>query len=213
MIALYLVILSRGQPKSPRLFLWSAGLLWRVGKMNIVLIGYRCSGKTAAGTILARRLARDFLDTDGLIEQEAGEPLENLIVAKGWNQFREMERSVIATVSTRDNLVIATGGGVVMDERNVQRLKGNGLLVWLTASTVALKERMVKEISLGRIRPSITGADPVDEIDDVLKLRAPFYKRASHLAVDTTKHDPQGVAQIIIAGLWQRVQRNDKEIR
>jgi len=180
--------------------------------MNIVLIGYRCSGKTAAGIILAQRLAREFLDTDRLIAQEAGEPLERVIAEKGWNQFREMERSVIETSSTRDNLVIATGGGVVMDEGNVRRLRSNGLLVWLTAITRVLKERMVKEISLGRVRPSLTGADPVDEIDEVLKIRASLYKRASDLTVDTTKHDPQGVAQIIITGLWQRVQGNNREI-
>ena len=181
-------------------------------KINIGLIGYRCSGKTTVGEILANELGMDFLDTDAMIEERVGCSIEALIPSKGWDHFREIEKGVVQEVSMRDNLIIATGGGVVMDERNVQLLRENGLLVWLTASTEVLKERMLKEVRLGRIRPSLTGADPVDEITDVLKLRAPLYKRASHLAVDTTNHDPEQVAQIIIAELWQRPQGNDKEI-
>ena len=81
------------------------------------------------------------------------------------------------------------------------------------ARKAVLKERMVKELSLGRMRPSLTGADPVDEVERVLAIRRPLYQQASDLTVDTTDHDPQQVAQIIMEELWQRLKGDDREIQ
>jgi shikimate kinase len=91
--------------------------------VNIVLIGYRCSGKTAVGKILAKELGRDFLDMDALIEENARCSIETIISQNGWNHFRGIERGLTEEVSSKDNLVIATGGGIVMDEENVKNLK------------------------------------------------------------------------------------------
>ena len=99
--------------------------------MNIVLIGYRCSGKTVVGKILARDLGRDFLDTDEKIEENTGSSIETIISREGWNHFRDVEKRVIEEVSSRDHLVISTGGGVVVDRGNRENLKRNGWLVWL----------------------------------------------------------------------------------
>lgn len=169
--------------------------------MNIVLIGYRCSGKTVVGKTLARELGRAFLDTDTLIEENAGRSIETMISTKGWERFRETEKRLVEEVSRRNNLVIATGGGIVMDEENVKNLKQNGWVVWLKGKPEVLKERMAKEQESGKIRPSLTGADPLEEIKEVLRARKPFYERAGDLVVDTSSLSIGDVAALIIKNL------------
>jgi shikimate kinase len=169
--------------------------------MNIVLIGYRCSGKTAVGEILADELGRDFLDTDALIEEKACRSIEALVSLKGWDHFRKMERELVCDLSRRDNLVIATGGGVVMDEGNVKNLKKNSLIVWLKGSPEALKERMSRDQRSGRGRPSLTGADPLEEIEQVLSKRNPLYEQARDLIVDTSDLSIQEAAALVRTNL------------
>ena len=166
--------------------------------MNIVLIGYRCSGKTVVGKILARELERDFLDTDVMIEENTGRSIEAIISGDGWNHFRDIERMTIEEVSRRDNLVIATGGGVVTDEGNVKSLKRNGRMIWLRGDAEILKERMDREQRSGKIRPSLTGANPLDEIKQVLSVRTPLYREAGDFMVDTGTLSVSEVAASII---------------
>jgi shikimate kinase len=173
-------------------------------KMNIVLIGYRCSGKTAVGEILAYELGRDFLDTDTLIEERAGCSIEALIYTKGWVYFRETEKGLVQEVSMKDNLVIATGGGVVMDEGNVKNLKKNSWIVWLNGRPEVLKERMGKEQRSGKSRPSLTGADPLAEIEGILSIRKPLYEQAGDLTVDTSNLSIQEAASVIMKNLPTR---------
>ena len=169
--------------------------------MNIVLIGYRCSGKTAVGKTLAIELGREFLDTDAVIEENAGRSIETMISTKGWDRFRETENRLVEEVSRRNNLVIATGGGIVMDEENVKNLKQNGWVVWLKGKPEVLRERMAKEQGTGRYRPSLTGADPMEEIKEVLSVRKPFYERAGDLLVDTSSLSIGEAAALIIKNL------------
>ncbi|MGD9034170.1 MAG: shikimate kinase [Desulfobacteraceae bacterium] len=169
--------------------------------MNIVLIGYRCSGKTVVGKTLARELGKEFLDTDTLIEENEGRSIETMISTKGWDHFRVTEKRLVKEVSRRKNLVIATGGGIVMDDENVKKLKQNGWVVWLKGKPEVLKERMAKEQRSGRIRPSLTGTDPLEEIKEVLSIRKPFYERAGDLVVDTSSLSIKDAAELIIKNL------------
>jgi len=169
--------------------------------MNIVLIGYRCSGKTEVGKILARELEKDFLDTDELIEDNAGCSIETIISKDGWNHFREIEKSLIEEVSRRNNLIIATGGGVVMDEDNVKNLKKNAWIVWLNGESEVIRERMDKEQRSGKIRPSLTGEDPLEEIKQVMDVRIPFYKKAANFVVNTSNRTLEKVAASITNNL------------
>ena len=169
--------------------------------MNIVLVGYRCSGKTEVGKILARELGRAFLDTDALIEERSGRSIETMIATRGWDQFRETEKRLVEEVSRRNNLVIATGGGIVMDEANVKNLKQNGWVVWLKGNPEVLKERMAREQGSGRARPSLTGADPLEEIGEVLSVRNPYYQRAGDLVVDTSSLSIRDAADQIMDNL------------
>ena len=178
--------------------------------MNIVLIGYRCSGKTEVGKILARELGRDFLDSDTLIEREAGSSIQGFVSKKGWDHFREMEKTVIKKIAKNNNLVIATGGGIVMDKENVSNLKKNGWIVWLKANPSVIKDRMRKEQGSGKLRPSLAGSDPIGEIEQVLNLRTPLYEKASDLMVDASTYTPRDVAELIMKDLSLKSEGGDK---
>jgi shikimate kinase len=169
--------------------------------MNIVLIGYRCSGKTVVGKTLARELHKEFLDTDALIEENAHCSIETMISTEGWDRFRETEKRLVEEVSRQNNLVIATGGGIVMNEENVKNLKQNGWVVWLEGNPEVLRERMAKEQRSGKVRPSLTGADPLEEIEEVLTVRRPFYERAGDLVVDTSHLSIGDATALIIKNL------------
>jgi len=166
--------------------------------MNIVLIGYRCSGKSSSGSIIAKKTGRTFVDTDGLIEEKAGSSIEEIVKISGWEYFRGLEKEVIKEVSDRDNLVIATGGGVVLDEDNVTSLKKSGFTVWLKTNSDTIKERMEREELFGNFRPSLTGLDTLDEVETVLASRNALYKKAGDLVIETDKFSIKEVANLVI---------------
>lgn len=166
--------------------------------MNIVIIGYRCTGKSAVGKILANELKRDFVDTDHLITFQEGLEIDEIISLKGWEYFRGMEKLVIEQVSQRDNLVIATGGGVVMDEMNVANLRKKGFIIWLRADADIIRKRMEKDPGTFNARPSLTGRGAVEEIKEMLKIREPYYRNAGDIEVDAGKMSADEVADYLI---------------
>ena len=173
--------------------------------MNIVLIGYRCSGKTAIGQILADKLRRDFVDTDTLIEEYAGCSIETMVSRSGWPHFREIEKKLIKAVTAKNNQVIATGGGVVMDADNVKSLKRNAWIVWLNGTPEVLAQRMAKDHAQGKARPSLTGADAIKEIAEVLADRRPYYERAGNFRIDTSTLSIREVADLILRNLPEKI--------
>jgi len=172
--------------------------------MNIVLIGYRCSGKTTVGKLLARKLKRGFLDTDRLIETKTGLPIHAYVSQKGWGDFRAVEKEVVSDVASRDDLVIATGGGVVIDPENVRNLKKSGWVVWLKAGVPVIRERMKKAENAGKFRPTLSGVDPLKEISGILHERMPVYESTSDYRVDTDRKNPEEVGQAIMKAFSHR---------
>jgi shikimate kinase len=172
--------------------------------MNIILTGYRCTGKTSAGKRLAERLGFSFYDTDAMVERQMGLPIPRIVAEQGWETFRQAERGVIRELSGADRAVIALGGGAVLDSRNVENLKGNGFFVWLTAAAKTIAARMENDEARGSERPSLTQATSIGEIDEVLAERKPLYRRLADLAVDTTEIEANRVAEAICAGLRNR---------
>ena len=153
--------------------------------MNIILIGYRCSGKTSVGKRLARELGRLFVDTDDWLKEKAGRSISNIVEDDGWEGFRQLEREVIQEVCSRDNTVIATGGGAILDPANVAAMQRNGRVVWLKVSPQKVKQRMARDENTDDLRPSLTSKGLYDEIVDVLKEREPLYEQAMDLVIDT----------------------------
>ena len=172
--------------------------------MNIVLTGYRCCGKTSAGKLIAAKLGREFIDTDELIIEKAGCSIDKIVSNRGWDYFREIEKSVIKEVSSKENMVIATGGGVILNEENIVNLKKNGFVVWLYANIDIIRKRLIEDTVSDENRPSLTGVNPSDEIKTVLEEREPLYKSAGDVAVDTGKLSINEVADVIIEETGKR---------
>ena len=169
--------------------------------MNIFLIGFRCSGKTSVGELLADGIGWSFIDTDEELVKDRGLSITDFVDKEGWDAFRQMERTIIQRVSDLDSHVVATGGGAVDDMKNVEHMKRKGVLVWLKADSDAIKKRMLQDKSTGDFRPALTYKEAVDEIEEMLSLRNPHYEKAMDVAVDTNFLDVDEICEKILKNL------------
>jgi len=166
--------------------------------MNLVLIGYRCAGKTTVGSQLAAYLRRQFVDTDTLLEERHG-VIRDIVETHGWDYFRILEKGIIKEVSTQDNLVIAPGGGFVLDADNVMALKKNGFIIWLKADSQSVYQRMLRDPRTALQRPSLTGKGAVTELEEVMTSRAPLYEKAAEIHVETSAIDATTVVEGVLS--------------
>ena len=155
--------------------------------MNLFLIGYRCTGKTTLGKALARRLDWSFVDTDRKVVETAGVSIARMVKRHGWPFFRQQERKALQTVSDGDRQVVATGGGVVLDDRNIVAMKNAGKVVWLTASEKTIQARMLYDEATAGNRPALTGQGLIAEIHSVLTQRKPLYEKAADFQIATDR--------------------------
>jgi len=162
--------------------------------MNIVLIGMRGSGKTTVGKILAQKLGRELVQMDELIVRKAGLTIPEIVAKHGWEKFRKLEDETTSEVARRDNIINASGGGVVTREKNVQALKKNGVIVWLQASV----DTLLKRIGEDSQRPLLVARTPREDMEITLNERKPLYQQAADLAIDTENKTPEEVAKAII---------------
>lgn len=163
---------------------------------NIVLIGFMGTGKTSTGRLLAARLGKAFIDIDRKIESECGASIAELFADKGEEFFREKERDVINRVSRLRNAVIATGGGAVMNEENMQKLRESGVVISLVASIATILERTGRRNS----RPLLNRPDRAEYTTRLYSERYELYKKAD-LIVDTSDISPHQVVDIIVSFL------------
>lgn len=169
--------------------------------MNIVLIGMRGSGKTAAGRILAQKLGRELVEMDELITQRDGLNIPEIVAKHGWAKFREIEAEIAGEVARLDKIVNATGGGVVTSQKNIQELKRHGILVWLEASVETLLERIGHDTN----RPLlVSGRTQREDMAITLRERQPLYQKCADYIVNTENKTPEVVAEEIISLLTQR---------
>jgi shikimate kinase len=168
---------------------------------NLVLIGYRATGKTAVGARLAARLHRPFVDLDQVLVQEAGGSIADIVAQGGWADFRRREKELVGRYRHARGQVLATGGGVVLDRDNVAALRENGIIIWLTADPAAIQARLAQDQPRDANRPSLTGGDTIREVAEVLEQRFPFYQAAAQIIVDTTHRDVDQVVAEVLAAL------------
>ena len=154
--------------------------------MNIVLIGFRGTGKSTVGKHLANRLERDFIDSDKYIENSTGKTIKHIFEEDGEEGFRKIEADVIAELSRMDNKIIAVGGGAVLREDNVRNLKDNGFLVRLEATPEIIQNRITQDEKTTQQRPSLTDKKPLDEIKHLLEQREGPYKSAADYTINTS---------------------------
>jgi len=164
-------------------------------KTNVALIGFMGVGKTAVGEALAKKLNRKFVELDLLIEWKAGRSIPEIFQQDGEVAFRELEIEVTKEIAKEKYLVIACGGGIVLNKINIDRLKKEGIIVYLTASPRAILKRVSEE---GQ-RPLLEVDNPTLTIRELLKFRKPFYERATDIKIDTSKLDIDSVVEQIIS--------------
>ena len=148
---------------------------------NIALIGFMATGKSAVGRNLARRLHRRFVDLDALIEKVEGRKVREIFARDGEGYFRQLEKQTLSEVLDEEGQVIATGGGVVLDDENLTLLRRKALLIALTASTDVLVGRVSKNSK----RPLLKGHDTRARIEELMQQRQPRYAQAD-AAIDTS---------------------------
>lgn len=153
--------------------------------MNIILIGFRGTGKTTIGRILAQRLNKEFIDADEYLEQKEGKTIKDLFVEGGEKLFREIESKIIAEVCLIDNRVIATGGGVILEEGNVKILRKNGITILLESDADTVHKRIRDDLNTQHRRPSLTNHNACQEIEFLLEYRKPFYDKAADFVLNT----------------------------
>ncbi|HEX5647745.1 MAG TPA: shikimate kinase [Nitrospira sp.] len=164
--------------------------------MNVVLIGYRGTGKSTVGKVVATRLGRTVVSTDAEIVKRAGHGIPEIVAQHGWDYFRDLESQVCRDLSDSDGLVIDTGGGAILRSENVERLKRHGIVFWLAASV----ETITKRIGRDTQRPSLTGTKSfVDEVQDVLRERTPKYEAAADHVISTDGRSIMQIADEILA--------------
>jgi shikimate kinase len=166
--------------------------------MNLFLIGYRCTGKTTVGKVLAQRLGWPFTDTDQLIVETAGTSIDRMVAEKGWPYFRERERRALTSLTAADRQVVATGGGIVLDARNIRDMQRTGKIVWLTAAEATIRARMFADASTAGSRPPLTGQGSIDEIAEVLAERRLLYDKTADVTVDTDRETIAGICERIV---------------
>ncbi len=171
---------------------------------NLVLIGYRATGKTAVGARLAQLLHRPFVDLDQALVTEAGQSVAEIVAQGGWEEFRRREKELVAHYRRTRGLILATGGGVVLDPENVEMLRENGLIIWLTAAPAVIQARLNQDHCGVPSRPSLTGGDPVSEVAAVLQSRWPRYQAAAQITVDTTDLSVAQVVDRVLAALKEK---------
>ena len=152
------------------------------------------TGKTSVGKRLAERLAYEFVDLDDLIQADAGLPIAQIFATRGEAAFRAMEREMVARMSARERCVIATGGGAIVEPRNLEVLRDIGVVIALTATP----EVILSRVGRGEDRPMLRGLDTRQRVVQLLAERTSAYAKADAL-VDTSARSVEEVVEHILA--------------
>jgi shikimate kinase len=169
-------------------------------KTNVALVGFMASGKTVVARRLARRLGKKLVELDALIEQRASKTVARIFAEDGETAFREWEIALVKEVATGRDQVIATGGGVVLNKINIDRLRQGSIIVYLEALPPAILRRTQ---SSATVRPLLAGEDKATTIEKMLLLRQPYYDQAADIRLDTSLMTVDAVADQIVKLLKQ----------
>lgn len=177
----------------------------RENLLNIILIGFRGTGKTTIGKMLAQRLGKEFVDADEYLEQKEGKTIKDIFSEGGEKLFREIETHVIAELCRLDNRVVATGGGAILREENVRALRKSGIIILLEADADTIYKRIHKDTLAGQRRPNLTNQGGYQEIEYLLEHRRPLYDRTTDFVINTTSMSAVDAANKIITFIKNHV--------
>ena len=163
-------------------------------KTSVALIGFMGTGKTVVGKELSRKLGRRFIETDDLIEQKAGKSIPEIFKQDGEIAFRELEIEVTKAVAGTKKVIIACGGGLVLNKINIDRLREECIIVYLTASVGVILKRTSND---GGRRPLLSVANRLQQIRELSRFRQPYYRWAADMIINTSRLGIKTVVQRI----------------
>lgn len=164
---------------------------------SIFLIGPMGVGKSTIGRMLASQLDMPFFDSDREIEYVTGADIPWIFDVEGEQGFRAREARMIDTLTQRQGIILATGGGAILAEESRRNLHERGVVVYLRASVAQQFERTSKDKS----RPLLQTANPLSRIKELIKIREPLYRETAHLIIDTSRRGPRSVSAEIVRQL------------
>ena len=179
---------------------------------RIFLIGFRGTGKTTIGSLLAQKLAYQFSDTDEMICRTHGS-VEEIVKANGWDAFRRFELDALRESCTATRMVIATGGGAVLHKDFWLGLGDDSLVIWLYSDEETTLSRLQVDGDSNGMRPSLTGDPIARETSRLLREREPLYKQFSHERVSTMDKSISAVAREVTEVCQAYVTRDGQEQR
>lgn len=175
---------------------------------NIYLIGYRGVGKTTVAQILSQKLNRSWCDADALLEEKASKTIRQIFAEEGEGGFRDRESAVLRELAVRNDLIVATGGGVILREENRSLLK-QGIVVWLTASTETIWSRLSKDSTTQERRPNLSRGG-IEEIEELLRSRVPLYQACADFKIDADARSSDEIALEIVKKVTNFVSQSDE---
>ena len=166
--------------------------------MNVILCGMMGSGKTTVGVKIAEKTGRRWYDTDEVIADRYGK-ISDIFEYYGEEYFRKIETNIVRELSSKDGLIISSGGGLVLKEENTKLLKKNGVIVFLRAT----KETLAKRLKVDGTRPLLQAKTEsiLDRLDKLLKERTPVYESVADFTVDVDGKTPSEIADEIITAI------------
>jgi shikimate kinase len=168
--------------------------------MNIVLIGYRGTGKSTVGRLVAPQLGLEFIDADEELERHAGRSIREIFASGGEADFRDLEAAVISDLLQGDQRVTALGGGAVLRPENRALIcQAKNCVVWLQANAETLDQRISADAATSQRRPNLTATGGLPEIERLLEIRAPLYRECARFAVDTEGKTPEQIAAEVVS--------------
>lgn len=163
-------------------------------KLMFYIIGPRGSGKTTIGKLFAESKGYQFVDTDKLILEKAGKSIAEIVEQHGWDYFRQLESEILKSIA-QDDVIISTGGGIILADENQKVMRDNGTVIYLNAKPEILAKRLAAEPQADQ-RPSLTGKSLVEEIAEVMQQREPIYRATAHYIIDATQPIDEIIAQL-----------------
>ena len=168
-----------------------------MNRQNIILVGPMGSGKSTIGNILAKKLNRDFKDSDHFIEQRTGVDIARIFDIEGETGFRDRESKALKTLLSQNNRVVATGGGSVLREENRALLRSKGYIIFLDTSVNQQLQRLRRD----KKRPLLQTENPRERLENLFDARRPIYLDLADLAIKTDRKLARKLASDIISRL------------
>lgn len=169
--------------------------------MIVTLIGYRGTGKSTIAPVLANRLGWDWVDADVELERRAGRSIREIFAVDGEQKFRELERQVLVDLLSRSRLVLAAGGGAILNPETRRDFLQAGPVIWLQASVETIAARLAADPVSVSQRPALTAVGGIEEIRAILQDRDPLYRATASLEISVEQRTPEKIVDEIVMRL------------